>query len=240
MGRRPTLRAFAGKENNGGKPPIQDGKLQRSPGARSGSLRRESPVKEVDERDVERRLRQLAHKQMDVRARLLQLERERRHTSDRLHSEHQARCEVLLKERRQQVADFLTGEEGLEYLTAQQDKLTRDGQMSRECARYQVFDELMQDAKAHSEVKVREELHPQLVQMEREFKSRCKVLVQSLEDIEARAAPSLKLLPSLQEGSLVLSSSGFVPGLAAEAAASTSIGRRSWQGTWQKPEAWGH
>merc|ERR1719213_407488 len=68
-----------------------------------------------DEREMERHLRQLAHKQLDVRARLVQLEREWL----RVHSQRKAlfseRCKALQQDKKQIVFDMLNTKEGQEY-----------------------------------------------------------------------------------------------------------------------------
>merc|ERR1719171_1597127 len=65
-----------------------------------------------DEREMERHLRQLAHKQLDVRARLVQLEREWL----RAHRQHKAMLARRIKEeiqsRKQEVFDLLNTKEG--------------------------------------------------------------------------------------------------------------------------------
>eukprot|EP00927_Polykrikos_kofoidii_P048075 TRINITY_DN42300_c0_g1_i1.p1 TRINITY_DN42300_c0_g1~~TRINITY_DN42300_c0_g1_i1.p1 ORF type:complete len:887 (+),score=129.66 TRINITY_DN42300_c0_g1_i1:374-2662(+) len=197
---------------------------------RPSTLRRRPSTEPIDralERETEQRLRQLAHKQLDLRARLAQLERDRRWAHDRIKEDFAHRVSTLQAEQHQQVGHFLAGAEGRAYLKDQEDHLVTNGNMSREAARRQVFDELMQDAKNTNERLVEEELEPQFRQIKRDFQIKSRVLVQALADIEARARPILETLQGMTEGGLLLGSSGFTMGLAAQVSADIATGYSS-------------
>lgn len=140
-----------------------------------------------DERDLmymERQLRQLAHKQLDVRARLVQLESE---------------WAQVLEERRALVAQ----------------RCDERARLLKESGRV-LGGELPEDQRRLIEREVRRVLAVEL-QMEEtdgEFWARKRVLVETLEGIEARAAPTLQVLQRMPGGDTVLESSGFTPELA--------------------------
>eukprot|EP00929_Paragymnodinium_shiwhaense_P019888 TRINITY_DN13420_c0_g1_i1.p1 TRINITY_DN13420_c0_g1~~TRINITY_DN13420_c0_g1_i1.p1 ORF type:complete len:1025 (+),score=211.19 TRINITY_DN13420_c0_g1_i1:123-3197(+) len=179
------------------------------------------------ERDNEQKLRQLAHKQLDLRARLAQVERDRRLAYEEIKASFGPRIQQLLAERQQQVADFLRGNEGLEFLQDQIENLMASGEISQEQARQQVFNELVQDAEKHNHRLAAEEMANQLRQAEVDFYTKSMVLLQALEDIEVRARSTLEVLQSMSEGELLIRSSGFTVAFAAQVAADISASRAS-------------
>jgi hypothetical protein len=180
--------------------------------ARSSSARRMR-----DEREMERHLRQLAHKQLDVRARLVQLEREWL----RAHRQHKAMLARRIKEeiqsRKQEVFELLNTKEGQGYYWERVQRLSEAGvASSSKLAQTRVLSELLEDQKHIIEQQVGVEVENELKLNARdlEFRARRNVLLESLEGIEARAAPTLGTLSDMPEGAEILKESGFSQGLA--------------------------
>merc|ERR1719272_880492 len=98
-----------------------------------------------DEREMERHLRQLAHKQLDVRARLVQLERE----WCRVHRQRKAlfseRCKAVQHDRKQEVFDLLNTKEGQEYYWERVQRLSQIDSSSNKNAQNRVLSELLED-----------------------------------------------------------------------------------------------
>eukprot|EP00928_Gymnodinium_smaydae_P031333 TRINITY_DN23029_c0_g2_i1.p1 TRINITY_DN23029_c0_g2~~TRINITY_DN23029_c0_g2_i1.p1 ORF type:complete len:777 (-),score=116.40 TRINITY_DN23029_c0_g2_i1:324-2654(-) len=198
--------------------------------SRRNSVRRTSSVSTTAqelvylENDSFQTLRQLAHKQSTIRGRLEHLEREWRLAHERVEEAFSKRVMELQEERKAQVSIFLGSEEGLEYLKDQEAHLTSQPGVTSEDARQQVFDELMQDAAAHNSKIVQNELEPQYRQVERDFQTKIRVSVHALDDIEDRAQRALRALKTLPDFPDMLKCSGFVEGLAAEAAEAAQRG----------------
>jgi len=169
-----------------------------------------------DERAMERHLRQLAHKQLDVRARLVQLEREwcRAHRQRKaLFSE---RCKAVQHDRKQEVFDLLNTKEGQEYFWDRVQRLSESGSATSVSAQSRVLQELLQDQHSIIEQQVGDEVDAELQLKGRnlDFGARRNVLLESLEAIEARAQPTIRMLSEMPEGLAILKESGFNEGLA--------------------------
>eukprot|EP00928_Gymnodinium_smaydae_P013564 TRINITY_DN14941_c0_g3_i1.p1 TRINITY_DN14941_c0_g3~~TRINITY_DN14941_c0_g3_i1.p1 ORF type:complete len:832 (-),score=87.79 TRINITY_DN14941_c0_g3_i1:202-2649(-) len=176
-----------------------------------------APDDRCQNEELVQRLRHLAQKQSSIKSRLEHLEREWRLAHGRLEEAFGKRVMELQKERQSQVKSFLMTAEGLEYLKDNEALLASQAGMSPEDARQQVFDELMQDASTHNKRTLWDEMEPQYRQLERDYQAKSRVLVQSLDDIETRARPTLEAVRSRPEGDDLVRNSGFVIGLAAEA-----------------------
>jgi len=158
--------------------------------------RENSPARrQHDEREMERHLRQLAHKQLDVRARLVQLEREWHRTHEKRKALFAERCKEVEKSKLQ---DYMRMREH-EGLLMHTDE-------------HSIVIELSEDQTQAIQVEVDAEL--QVQKSDVDFWARRRVLIESLEGIECRAAPTLERIDHLAEGSMVLESSGFTIGLA--------------------------
>lgn len=177
--------------------------------ARSSTARRAQ-----DEREMERHLRQLAHKQLDVRARLVQLEREWARVHRERKSRFLDRVKAVQSDRKQEVFDLLNTKEGQEYYWERVQRLSES--TSTKLAQSRVLHELLQDQRNIIDQQVGDEVDTelQLVGRNLDFWARRNVLLESLEAIEARAFPTIRMLEDLEEGPAILKESGFNQGLA--------------------------
>lgn len=164
-----------------------------------GQQRESSPErrqKRRDERELERHLRQLAHKQLDVRARLVQLESEWLRVHEKRRELFTQRCKEVETERLREIENLETVLHGDAVVKPHMYVMLGEDQMrSIECA-------------VDSELQVQK--------LDVDFWARRRVLIESLESIESRAAPTLEIIDKLAEGSTVLESSGFTVGLASK------------------------
>jgi hypothetical protein len=170
-----------------------------------------------DERCMIKRLRQLGLKQFDIQTRFAELERERRLLHEQVRNEFHRRVDQLREDRIEVVGRFLTTMEGGEYFRNTKDSKYPGCTLDEAKAR--ITEELVHDAKKSNQRAAAEELEPQFLQAERDFHTKCRVLVDALTDIEDRAAPNVKTLLAQPEGGLLLRTTGFVLGLAAQARA---------------------
>lgn len=169
-----------------------------------------------EERGMVMRLRQLGRKQFSIQARFAELERERRLSRDKVKAEFARRMDELHLERNQQAAQFLSRNEGRVFLNMREDELVSQG-LGKEAARKQAYGEVVRDMNQKHQRLAAEELEPQFRQAERDFQTKSRVLVEALNNIEARGESTVQALQALSEGELLLRSTGFAVGLAAQA-----------------------
>merc|ERR1712060_55245 len=93
------------------------------------------------------------------------------------------------------------------------------GQMSNAAAKELVLAELMEDSQDVIRRKVFKQLEPQLQESLSSYRTGSRELIESLEEIEAKAAPLVaRLCAQPGAGSAALSASGFQSGLATQVA----------------------
>jgi len=180
------------------------------------SSHRKRPHRVPDERELERHLRQLAHKQLDVKARLVQLEYEwlRSHAARReLISE---KFKALQSEKKQEVFDLLRTREGQTYYWDRVQRLADTGSMTRKHAQSAVLYELLEDQRQTIQKQATEEVDNDLQFQSRDldFWTRRNVLLESLDAIETRASSSLQVLANITTAFAIIKASGFTDGLA--------------------------
>jgi len=163
----------------------------------------------------------LARSQADLGKDLEVLAGELQRTREQCANALTRRCKQLREEKQRQVKEFLSEGEGLEYFKARLARLTVGGAMTQASAEQQIFAELVLDAQDTIQRRASEELGPQWQEAEELFRTRSTAILDSLEDVEERAAPVLKLLRSAQRDGkasarAAISASGFSEGLAVQ------------------------
>eukprot|EP00747_Dinoflagellata_sp_TGD_P023054 gnl/TRDRNA2_/TRDRNA2_129523_c0_seq1.p1 gnl/TRDRNA2_/TRDRNA2_129523_c0~~gnl/TRDRNA2_/TRDRNA2_129523_c0_seq1.p1 ORF type:complete len:974 (-),score=146.32 gnl/TRDRNA2_/TRDRNA2_129523_c0_seq1:69-2579(-) len=175
------------------------------------------------ERDLDRRLRNYAQRQIDHRTRLFQLEQERTRARKDVEVRRDQHLKATMDSRQQQVHQMLRGDidvvsEDVQYFKSRFQWLTDTGKRSAEAARL-VCEELMQDAKDIAQFEARNFQDQELEKIDRDYRARRRVLVDAVEAVERAAEPALVELahmPDRERSAKVLKNSGFQVGMAEE------------------------
>lgn len=181
-------------------------------------------------------LEELGRRQAELRANIEALEKAVGETRQQLAEAFLKRCQELRDEKRRQVDEFLSGEEGREWFEARKarllaetaDKGGRGGCMSAAGEKAdpqaaagveeQIFNELMHDPQERVEQKASQELEPRFREVAWRFRAKGSAVLDALEALETRAGPYLEALSGLPNGPVALRASGFLPGIAAQVA----------------------
>lgn len=175
------------------------------------------PIKRVpDERELERHLRQLAHKQLDVKARLVQLEYEWLRSHAQWQERYAEKFKALQSEKKQEVFTLLGTSEGQKYYWDRVQLVSDTRSMTKPQAQSAVLTELLEDQRLMVQKIVTEEVDDEFQFPGRnlDFWTRRNVLIESLEAIETRASSSLQILANMESGFAIIKASGFTDGLA--------------------------